>query len=165
MRFAVCSILALALSLPVQAQWPYRPRPEEKVDTERSLAVRQEGVATPDDAVGTEAVTCSISFSPAVIMNGQASHYTISYGGTGCVNGRISEQVTLHWNATVPDYGELTEKDKRIFIPSGCLAASGDVVAAPSGLGINGPTTVQVEVRDWTGSVLICTATGTLTVI
>lgn len=169
MKFVVCSVLALALSLPVQAQTRYEPRPGEKVDDEKGVAIRSATDVAPQGTTGRKALqnkatTCSLTFSPAAVNNGQTATYTVSYGGTGCVNGRIDEAVTLNWVSTVADFGELTVRKKRLFIPSGCLAASWEEVVAPSALGINGVVTAQLEVRDWTGSTLICTATGTLTV-
>jgi len=170
MKFAACSFLALALSLPVQAaQWPYELKPGEKLDEESGVVIRSERAVASQPSAGhkalqNKAVTCSITFSPNPISNSQTSFYSTNYGGTGCVAGNIVETVTFNWNSIVSYYGEFTQQKKTLQITSGCLAGSGHVVAAPTGLGINGPTTAQLEVRDWPGNNLICTATGTLTV-
>jgi hypothetical protein len=51
-----------------------------------------------------------------------------------------------------------------LTITGGCLAGSGEKIVAPTALGIHGTLIAQLEVHDWTGTRLICTATGFLTV-
>ena len=159
----LCSVLALALSIPVQAH----QQAGTWTDKEMEVVIR------PDTGVSGKAVrrgpskaltTCSLSFSPSTITNSQQTSYTVSYGGTGCVSGQVVETVTLHWASTVSTFGEETVRKKLLTITGGCLGSSGEVLSAPTALGINGTVTAQVEVRDWTGTNLFCTATGTLTV-
>jgi len=164
--FVVCSVLAMALSFPHQARPQNDKKPGDQADKKRDAVIRPEPAKRPGAAAGRTAlgaVTCTLTFSPASISNSQTSHYTVAYSG-GCVTGQIAETVTLHWTSTVSDFGELTVRTKMLNITAGCLATSGEVVAGPTALGINGTTTAQVEVRDWTGTNLICTASGTLTV-
>jgi len=167
--FVACLVLAMALSLPHQAQPQSDKKSGDQVDKKRDAVLRPEPAKPPGAAAGRKGtlglgvVTCTLTFSPASITNNQTSHYTVAYSGA-CVNGQIAETVTLHWASTVSDFGELTVRTKMLNIPSGCLGSSGELVAGPTALGINGTTTAQVEVRDWTGTNLICTASGTLTV-
>jgi hypothetical protein len=170
MKFAVCFVLALALSLPVQAQWPPRElEPGERLDEEIAVVTRSQGDLPTQEPAGSKAlqekasVTCSISFSPSLIGNSQQRLYSTSYGGTGCVTGKLVETVTWNWASIVSYYGEFQVQKKQFDI-TGCLASSGHVVSAPTGLGINGPTLVQFEVRGWPGNNLICSATTILTV-
>jgi len=160
MKIALCSILVLALSLPARAQL-IESRPGERLDEETGTLIR---AATSDDGKATKAVTCTLTFSPAIVTNGQVTNYLVSYGGTTCVNGQISEAVYIHWPSIVAGFGEFTERRKMLTISAGCLAGSSEAVVAPSALGIKGNVTAQLVVRDWTG-VFICSATGTLTVI
>jgi len=166
MKFAVCSFLALALSLPIQAQWPPRElKPGEKLDEEIAVVTRPEGEQGLADskALQEKAVTCAIVFSPSLIGNSQQSFYSTIYGGTGCVAGKLVETVTWNWASAISYYGEF-EIQKKQFETAGCLAASGHVVSSPTGTGINGPTIVNFELRDWPGNNLICSATTILTV-
>jgi hypothetical protein len=169
MKFAVCSVLALALSLPVQAQWPPRNlKPGETLDEKIAVVTRPQEDPTTEDladakALHEKAVTCSIFFSPSLISNSQQSFYSTTYGGTGCVTGKIVETVTWNWASAISYYGEFEIQKKQLDI-TGCLASSGHVVSSPTGLGINGPTLVNFEVRDWPGNNLICSATTILTV-
>lgn len=168
MKLAVCSVLALALSLPVQAQWPPRElNPGETLLEEIAVVTRsEEDLTTPDDSKASQekAITCSISFSPSLISNSQQSFYSTSYGGTGCVKGKLVETVTWNWASIISYYGEFQIQKKQLEISSGCLASSGHVVSSPTGTGIKGPTKVSFELRDWPGNNLICSATTTLTV-
>lgn len=165
MKTAVlCSVLALALSVPVQAQL----QSDAWVDKEMRVLIH------PDSGVSGKAVrrettkalsTCSLSFSPSTVTNSQQTSYSVIYDTTtSCVSGQIVEAVTIHWPSTVSTFGEETVRKKFLTIDSGCLGSSGEVLSAPTALGINGTVTAQVEVRDWTGTNLICTATGTFTV-
>ena len=158
MKVALCSILVLALSLPASAQ--LTPRPGERVDDETGTLIRE----TSNDGKSLRAVTCTLTFSPSTVTNGQVTQYVVSYGGTTCVNGQIAEAIYIHWPAIVAGFGEFTERRKMLTISAGCLAASVEAIVAPSALGIKGNVTALAVVRDWTG-VPICTATGTLTVI
>jgi len=125
MRFFVGSILILALSLPVQAQWPPRElKPGEKLDDEMGIVIRSERDATSQTSAGrkalqNKAITCAITFSPTSINNSQTSFYSTSYGGTGCVTGNIVETVTFNWASTVSTYVEFTVQKKSLVISSG----------------------------------------------
>jgi hypothetical protein len=167
MKLAVCSVLALALSLPVQAQWPPRDlKPGETLHEDIAVVTRAQGDLTPSDPKASQekaSVTCSIVFSPSLISNSQQSFYSTIYGGTGCATGNLVETVTWNWASTISYYGEFEIQKKQLNI-SGCLGSSGHVVSAPTGLGINGPTIANFELRDWPGNNLICSATGILTV-
>ncbi len=168
MKLAVCSVLALALSLPVQAQWPPRElKPGETLNEEIGVVTRSQEDLTPEaDAKalqGKASITCSIVFSPSLLGNSQQSFYSTSYGGTGCVTGNIVETVTWNWASIASYYGEF-EIQKKQFNISGCLGSSGHVVSTPTGLGINGPTIANFELRSWPGNKLLCSATSILTV-
>lgn len=170
MKLVVCSVLALALSLPVQAQWPPRElQPGETLHEDIAVVTRDQGALTTpasSKALPTKAsgVTCSISFSPSLISNSQQSFYTTSYGGSGCATGNLVETVTWNWASIISYYGEFEIQKKQLNISGGCLGSSGHVVSAPTGTGINGPTIVNFELRDWPGNNLICSATSILTV-
>lgn len=159
MKLVACSIvvLILALALGAQAAVPYKAKAGEKVDERKGFATR------PKAAAATGSVPCTLTFSPATVANGQVTHYTVAYGGGGCVSGQIIESVWLHWPSTVADFGEVTLRRKSLNIQGGCLAASFEAVVAPSALGIKGAFKPMAEVRDWTGK-FICSATGALTV-
>jgi hypothetical protein len=168
MKLAVCAVLALALSLPVQAQWPPDLKPGEKLLEDIAVVTRDQGeLATPGGSKTLPekaSITCSISFSPSLIGNQQQSLYSTNYGGTGCVAGNLVETVTWNWASIVSYYGEFQIQKKQFNISGGCLGSSGHVVSAPTGTGIHGPTKVFFELRDWPGNNLICSATTTLTV-
>jgi hypothetical protein len=167
MRFVVGSILALALSLPALAQWPPRElKPGEKLDEERGVVIRpQADVRADSKASQDKAVTCSLSFFPNPVGNSQVSSISVNYGGIGCVSGNVVETITWNWTSTVPAiYGEFSLQKKSLVITGGCLGGSGHAIAAPTGTGINGPTTAVLEVRDWPGNNLICSDTTILTV-
>ena len=169
MKLAVCSVLTLALSLPVQAQWPPRElKPGETLHEEIAVVTRpQEDFTTLADAKISQEksnVTCSIVFSPSLISNSQQSFISTSYGGTGCATGNLVETITWNWASIISYYGEFGIQKKQLVISGGCLASSGHVVSAPTGSGIDGPTKVYFELRDWPGNNLICSATTTLTV-
>ncbi|HEX3126910.1 MAG TPA: hypothetical protein VH394_06245, partial [Thermoanaerobaculia bacterium] len=132
MKAVACSIVVLALALAAQAAIPYKVKPGEKVDERKGMAIRQKVAAA---AAGP--VTCTLTFSPATVTNGQVTNYSVSYGG-GCVSGQIVESIWLHWPSTVADFGELTVRKKMLNVSSGCLAASFEAVVAPSALGIKG---------------------------
>lgn len=162
MKLAVCSVLALALSFPVQAQWPPRElKSGETLHKDIGVVTRSPGSKALQQKAS---ITCSIVFSPSLISNSQQSFYSTSYGGTGCVAGNLVETVTWNWASTASNYGEFQIQKKQLNISGGCLASSGHVVSAPTGLGINGPTLVNFEVRGWPGNNLICSATTILTV-
>lgn len=168
MKLAVCSVLALALSLPVQAQWPPRDlKPGETLHEDIGVVTRSpEDVTKPAGSKALQQktnVTCAIVFSPSLISNSQQSFYSTMYGGTGCASGNLVETVTWNWASIISYYGEF-EIQKKQFNISGCLGSSGHVVSAPTGTGINGPTLVNFELRDWPGNNLICSATNILTV-
>jgi hypothetical protein len=168
MKLAVCSVLALALSLPAQAQWPPRElKPGETLHEDIAVVTRsQENLTTPAGSKALQrkaSITCSIVFSPSLISNSQQSFYSTIYGSTGCATGNLVETVTWNWASIISYYGEFEIQKKQLNI-SGCLASSGHVVSAPTGTGINGPTIVYFELRDWPGNNLICSATNILTV-
>jgi len=168
MKLAVFAALALAVSLPAQAQWPPDLRPGEKLLEESAVVVRDPvdftapsgSKALPEKAI----VTCSIAFSPSLVSNQHQSLYSTSYGGTGCATGNLVETVTWNWASIISYYGEFQIQKKQLIISGGCLGSSGHVVSAPTGTGIHGPTKVSFELRDWPGNNLICSATTTLTV-
>lgn len=160
MKLVACStvVLALALTLAAQAAVPYKPKAGEKVDEKKGVAIGQKAAA----AAGP--VTCTLTFNPATVTNGQVTNYTVTYGGGGCVNGQIVEAIWLYWPTTVAGFGELTIRKKMLTVQApGCLVASFEAVVAPSALGIKGAFKPTADVRDWTGK-FICSATGSLTI-
>ena len=163
MRLVAGCVALLALSLVLVQALPasaaqYKPRAGETVDEKKGVALKEKAASlTAGD------VTCTLTVSPDPVNNGQTFSYTVSYGGTGCVNGRIVETVRFYWTSSVPEFGEATIRKKMLFIDTGCLAASFENTLAPAALGINGKLNPQVEVRDWTGK-LICTASTPMTV-
>lgn len=170
MKLAACFALLLALPIAAPAQWPPRDLgPGEKLDKALGIVVRDPADRAPVDVTATaeekaRSITCAITFSPSVIGNQQQSLYTTSYGGSGCVTGNLVETVTWNWASAISYYGEFELQKKQLEI-SGCLAASGHAVTSPTGTGINGPTLVFFEIRDWPGNNLICSASTILTVI
>lgn len=171
MKLTVCAALALALPVAAQAQWPPRELgPGEKFDKGMGVVIRSSDELAPLEdteslSEGPRSVSCSISFNPSVIGNQQQSTYGTFYGGSGCVAGNLVETITWNWASNISYYGEFEQQKKQLQITGGCLAASGHAVTSPTGTGINGPTLVFFEIRDWPGNNLICSATTVLTVL
>ena len=159
MKILACSILMVALALPVGAQrWKYEAKPGEKVDERSGAAFRR---ATFEDLRGTP-VTCTLSVQPATVSNGQMFTFVVSYNP--CVNVPQIETFTFNWKSTVSWFTETTTRQKIFRQSDGCVSASFDGTIAPTALGIKGELKPSVKVTNTLNGNLICTASTTLTV-
>jgi hypothetical protein len=159
MKILACSILMVALALPVGAQrWKYEAKLGERVDEKSGVAFRR---PTLGDLTGT-LVTCTLSIQPATVTNGEMLTFIVSYNP--CINVPETETFTFNWKSTVSGFTETTTRQKIFRQSSGCVSASYESTIAPTALGIKGELRPSVKVTNSLNGNLICMAWTTLTV-
>jgi hypothetical protein len=151
--FCAVLLLSLVVSSAASAQQKKAAKTERKKDTGVEIS-------TEPQAKAGGPITCKLTLSPSTATHGQTVSFSVSY--TPCRSTAATETFTFPWASTLPDFTEVTVRQKIWKTPSGCIISSFDSTLVPTAGAIKGKFNATVEVKD--GATLICTATAPMTV-
>jgi hypothetical protein len=152
-------VLSFAFALPLFAQ-EKAPAPTQ-VEQGKAAGVEL-GTAEAGAIKKGGGTRCTLTLSPNHAPNGGTFSFSVAY--TPCLSLVQTETFTFKWASTLPNFTEVTVRQKIFKKSIGCVGSSFDQTIVPAATGISGPFTATVAVKKTVGGAPICTASAAMTV-